>query len=349
MKRVITIILIIALGMTHSELMINARENTNLDLICDSIMESYRVIYSDEWKTKPYSEQIEAIDCFVSDVDSLTTNQLLKLMLCYPFKMDYLFFDSHIEGIEYLKRISSIFRTAYARNDFAMCVEALYTELMQEEINNQSLVNTIFLKDIMSLLELNRSLNNNSHQRIIDESIQSRLYGFIADGGTYTEGNTVYKTGWYYKYNTGEYCLKFQSGDYTTSEQTALIYNNIVNHPGWVYQAPPSKKYNCHSYAWISTDLDNRYWINTLNHYPNSSDVTFINTNGPVTISNSRVVIKAGNTVRHSVIASVTTSSNNILNSTQCVSKLGENGVYATSLADMYTLYGGTSHSVYTV
>lgn len=61
---------------------------------------------------------------------------------------------------------------------------------------------------------------------------------------------------------------KLKSGKELTSSEITQYKNYVSsNYPGATYIATPTKKYNCHSYAWYSQSTSNSYWMNDPSKY----------------------------------------------------------------------------------
>ena len=57
--------------------------------------------------------------------------------------------------------------------------------------------------------------------------------------------------------------------DWTRSEKDALNAYYSTAYPGANRLSDPTKKYNCHSYAWYWASTGNYYWISNPNAYMN--------------------------------------------------------------------------------
>lgn len=61
---------------------------------------------------------------------------------------------------------------------------------------------------------------------------------------------------------------KLKSGKELTSQEKTQCKNYVSStYPGATYIATPTKKYNCHSYAWYSQSTSNSYWMNDPSKY----------------------------------------------------------------------------------
>ena len=122
-----------------------------------------------------------------------------------------------------------------------------------------------------------------------------------------------------------------------TSELINLIREQMAAEYGVTEIDPPSRKYNCHSYAWHSVSTSNSYWINSPVGYMTDPHVTLDNSMP----AGSVVVYKANGTITHSAI--VTASS--LLHGFNAISKWGQAGVYNHVYNDVPASYLGSQSS----
>ena len=121
--------------------------------------------------------------------------------------------------------------------------------------------------------------------------------------------------------------------DWTNTEITALNNQTSTAYPSAIKLRNPTKKYNCHSYAWYSTSSSNHYWMNNPAKY--MSDGSYTNTSS--TSFNNKIYWKSGSSPVHSgIIASYINGGPYFA----CTSKWGELGLYNHPVVDCP--YGGT-------
>lgn len=138
--------------------------------------------------------------------------------------------------------------------------------------------------------------------------------------------------GTYTKYARTANCYKYISGEYTDVERVAMDAEFMIAHPSFTYLASSSKKYNCHSYAWIDSSA-NKYWLLNPNKY--AGNTTYFKKLGVTTYKSGDKIIFDTNT--HSVI---------MTGASKCKSKLGSLGVYKCTLSDALELYGSSAGNV---
>lgn len=337
----------------------------------------------------------------------LTTNELVKLALDYPFKLDFLAFDSVNRGIEHLYMSSNVYNELLNREDAAqelintfrtldvnysllqtssglndvfgesgydkeLVLEALLgsekvvenlseTQIIQiKEIVNDKLERklvycsdfstTLLFYDTISDTIENYSINNNSDS--ISDLLNS-TNGFTGTTTVTLSNGATYYSGTYSKYGKSAACYKYISGDYSSSEKQAFNASFSTTHPSWIIWDSATKKYNCHSYCWITTmSGSNVYWLNNPSNFAAASG-TFsgYGANTSIPSANAYIIIYDTYGPAHSLRscnASSGTSTTAIQTTTYCLSKLGNMGLYRTSLYDMYLLYDGKSYHVYT-
>ncbi len=142
-----------------------------------------------------------------------------------------------------------------------------------------------------------------------------------------------------------EVCDAWSNNDFSTYAQTTEDSQFTIENAGLYIEQieAASLRYNCHSYAWISSSNTNKYWINSLSSW--TTDATIVSYNSFASVGDT-VVLMSGNTVVHSaIVTSVGSNANTII----AKAKMGVRGVFLCTLADMMTIYGATSYYVYSV
>ena len=74
-------------------------------------------VLSEKWSTLSYSEAAAACDMPIEYAETLTTNELVKYALNYPFLLDILGYDSIIDGMNHLINKSGAFKELFSRKD----------------------------------------------------------------------------------------------------------------------------------------------------------------------------------------------------------------------------------------
>lgn len=186
-----------------------------------------------------------------------------------------------------------------------------------------------------------------------DLSTLTTIYGFTPSGemGTMNEGAT-YKIGTFTIFGVTAGCYQYYSGDYKDIEKNELNASFDTTHSSWTRNSTCTKKYNCHSFAWIDYTTSNIYWLNNPDFYSNSSSFSRIGIDCGAN-QGDRIIIEGsiaqsdgfGNDTYslHSLRATSTGSSWNFTTK----SKLGCMGVYTAPISDMFTFYSGFCYGVY--
>lgn len=173
------------------------------------------------------------------------------------------------------------------------------------------------------------------------EKSDSNLSGWSEYGWSAGFNNATYLVGTYSKYGVSSLAYSLVSGELQGFEQESIVRSIQYAHPNWVIVAGPTKKYNCHAYAWVSTSASTNYWINDPSAYANTFRIR--STYGKA-YSGDNIIIYQGMSAVHSLdTASSGTSSSQIMTR----SKLGQNGVFIAPLNEMMTLYSGITYTVY--
>ncbi|MBO5283552.1 MAG: hypothetical protein J6B43_10605 [Lachnospiraceae bacterium] len=161
--------------------------------------------------------------------------------------------------------------------------------------------------------------------------------GFTNSGqiATYNGGN--YYVGTYSKYGVSVNCYKFCSGELSSAEATD--YENLIStlYPSWEKVTSATRKFNCHSYAWIEQSTSNVYWLINPNAFATSSSFRYIGANGGANKGDHIIIINSYGESEHSLISTSTGTNSNSINT---ISKCGSAGIYRAVLADIILEYG---------
>lgn len=124
--------------------------------------------------------------------------------------------------------------------------------------------------------------------------------------------------------------------------QSSINYN-ATHHSSWVRVSDPTRKFNCHSYAWLQQSISNVYWLNTPSAFASSSAFSHIGANGGANNGDHIIITDSYGAPQHSLIA---TSTGTDCNSINTISKCESSGIYYAILADIFLVYG-TGYEVY--
>lgn len=162
---------------------------------------------------------------------------------------------------------------------------------------------------------------------------------------TKLEPVTTIMNGAYYYYGyqvingVSVYCYQFFLGDFSTEDKKYIRDDMADAHPTFSRVSDATKKYNCHSYAWYSVSTSNILWINDPGPvYGNTNYYAkwIIPMNTPV--SGDKVLFFTGSNLQHSAVLTGTST---------CISKLGQAGVYRTTVNEMKSLYNAPTTQFY--
>ena len=246
----------------------------------------YLVVESIDWQSMTRDEKIEACQFPLEYLNSLSTSNLLELVLENPFMLEMLAFDTVKDGFSRVysdfpalsilasrKDIGevliaryngeSIVRTGKVSSDSSYNINFLYMEILFHqpemriefsEVEVSRFVQAINKKNIdkqksSSIYEGSLSLY---HEELENEYILS------------TRATTTVKTP---KGSLVTVTDNTNLKDWTSAEIKTINAQYAKLYPNAKLVRDPSKKYNCHSYAWYSTSASNKYWMNNPSKY----------------------------------------------------------------------------------
>ncbi len=345
---------------------------------------SYEVDYtSNEWKYMSYADKVKSLNIAPEKLKDISTADVLNLALEYPLGLTFMAFDSFEKGFLNLIEISSVYKELMDRKDLSEAVFKQYASLVKEYDNSKDWIKKVMLEGIIrygcwdslnitekgfivrayeeiddwkEILEpiIEPYKENNNVQMIFGEQFSIMANGFTWNGGYTSFNSAIYYTGTYKKYGVTSSCYKYYYGEFTDTEKTN-IYNYVSsNFPSWIFSSPASKKYNCHSYVWISNDTyNNIYWLDDPSVFANATYYFIAGTLDSSLVSGQYAILyDASGTPLHSVKVNTTSTGSNktaYMSSSYVQSKVGAWGLYVTTMLDMYNLYGATTYRPYTV
>lgn len=359
-------------------------------LIDDMCSLSYDVdLSSEEWYNKSMLERVEECDFPEEVLDAASTEILLNLAVDYPLGANLFLGDTFEKGFELLVSHSAVFREMLSRNDLNDFIVLKYRDIAssfeQEKDTLRKLMlesviiyqwNSLSISERNTIAEIHDSVcdsiwgnyleikirQHNKIMQLLDSvsdsnSVNPVFRGFVTNGNTIYNGYAYYLTGTYYKYGKSASCWKFVSGE-LTDQQKQNIYNEIAAaHPNWIYSTGATRKYNCHSYVWISNDTyNNDFWLNDPRNFAQATSYfSAQNTNYVLESGQYVIIYKVTNNVHspvHSVKVNTSSSGSNTatyMSTSYVQSKLGQGGLYVTPMSDVFYYYSGNYYVPYNV
>ncbi len=169
------------------------------------------------------------------------------------------------------------------------------------------------------------------------DSILSYSEGFVNSGQVLAYNGGYYYLGTYNKYGVGAHCYMFYSIELTSDEAKEYDDQTAMFHPFWTKVSDATRKFNCHSYAWIQQSTSNVYWLPSPDVFASSSSFRCIGANGGADKGDRIIVTDSYGVSTHSLMV---TSAGTDANSIYTISKCGSAGIYSALLADIFLSYG---------
>lgn len=234
---------------------------------------------------------------------SMTTPALLETVLNYPLLINIYAFDSTEAGIKSVSQYFSGIEILFDRADAAECIATFYETQTFSENEEESLVRSNFLM----------ALGNHISASDISPLISTPSGTPVVAYANWTWANHR-----------------------MTQERAQANHNVLVaTFPRATVVSGINPAYNCHSYAWYSTSLSNKYWINDPDPY--MGDGSYYRQNSP-SVGNKACWSTQTNPTEHSAIVRSVSGGN-----VTFISKWGFNGVFIHSAEDC-PYYGNISY-----
>ena len=331
-------------------------------------------------KTLSFKEQLSIVNPTCEEVDRLTTEEMADLALKYPFLGDFWIMDSTAAYIQYLSRTSYLFEQLFSRDDVYKVLLKKLDELYIDTSILYSKSGDSFEKSgYIKWIFLNKffiynfdKLNDNEKgilleildkkkqpgfmmfetEKNLDAEIKyksivngTKSDGFNSSGQVISYNGGYYYPGVYIKYGTSASCYQFSYGDLTQTEINCILNYMNTYHSNWNKITDPTRKFNCHAYAWINSSSSNIYWLPSPNSFKNASSYfTYIGDCCSTNTGDHIVVYDNYGVSQHSLI--VTSGGNPQYTNVYTRSKCGLAGIYDVEITDIVMAYG-SGYEVY--
>ncbi len=242
-----------------------------------------------KWKSfQSHDEMIEA--CQIPDdvLHNLTTPQLVKACLDYPLSGDVLQYNSYDTGFQSQYRSFNGLQELFKRQNFASELTKLFLSLDLSDLTETEFLPSYkfrFINVLISQDAVVDALTNNEKEAILakSQSLQDNIRNkyqniFVQDdiaNASQRIASSMVDTSspiTPYDYST---TVQTQKGTdvpaiKVTTELSSEDYQEALNwinttYPNATILRNPTKKYNCHSYAWYSQSSSNTIWIDRPN------------------------------------------------------------------------------------
>lgn len=203
---------------------------------------------TDEWKElTSFQEMIAA--CHVDEelLASMTTPALLETVLNYPLLVNVYCFNSLEQGMDSVSQYFKGIELLAAREDAADCLQEYRQSQARSQERNPAAIE-IYLDMLTGYL-------NPEEASVPEDSDAEQSKAVEPRSTVVTPAGNALPNEYVESDRTWEY--------YNLTEENALVLQNQLfsDYPQLTVVSNPKPAYNCHSYAWHSTDINNRYWI----------------------------------------------------------------------------------------
>jgi hypothetical protein len=282
---------------------------------------TYPIINNDSWKKMSRDERIAACQIPDDKIDKMSTDALLNSILNNPFMIDILAFDTYQDGFKKVYEEIPAFHKLVKRSDFSGAFMQNCAKCNSNDSIKNNDIKTIYSSILVAQPEIGSFVSLSDKEAIIKSLgentvlLNSLKENMIAT--TTTSVNTP---------NGTAVSVINESGvtDWTAAQKSQINASVLAAYPNNQVISNPTKKYNCHSYAWYSKSTSNHYWMNDPSAY--MSDGSYYNAGGYVMAAGDKIHWNDGS---HSAIVQYVGQSYS-----KYISKWGSEGVYTHYLND---------------
>lgn len=267
-KRLLVLLLVVCFCAANTLSVVSASTHTNQK--DDSLItfdDDYLIEQLDTYRAEMLSNN--------SELDKYDTETIIEEII--NSQLNYIYcFDTFEEGINIFKNNNKYFRELLTRADAGAKLMDLYDGINLYQYDTGIILRYDKFEVLLSQIEILNLFSPDERVQLNDlksikaqqkTSIEQNAYEFglfdvqllaNENNAPYTPNGTVV-----------EYASLFSGQDFTQSEISNIITDDgdKLGYTENVRLGNPSKRYNCHSYAWYSQNtVSNNYWIS----YPNS-------------------------------------------------------------------------------
>ena len=360
--------LVVFPGTTNAYSLYNENEINYTERYQDLVSPVYSTTETSAWKTMSRPARMAACQLTGMIIQELSTSELLLAVLEFPFFIDIFAYDDMLVGYSCVYSECCALKAFMERDDAIESIISFYEKIpvprtINSAINEKNYSILWKTELLLEYSDLIADMTTTQKQALLDilhykETIKSKsptVYqtgksGVIekiidSDENLRTQNEYVYTPNGspvlVYKWTNSDV-------DFNTT-QINLIHNDMAAaYPNATKLSNPTKKYNCHSYAWYSQSTSNVRWMDDPSLYMSDgsySQVTKLNTS-----VGDRLVyyypIDSGETgISHSSIIYSYTDYPRSRRTFVVESKWGKAGLYRHSVGDDPYLYFGGSIS----
>ena len=242
----------------------------------------YGIINSPEWSQMTRIERVAACQLPAEELHNLVTDELVQVVLDYPFFVDARAFNTNREGFlrvlaestalqELLNREDNVdvLISRYATTDIGTAAHAFsednsFSELWRLEMllaqpEISSLMTEQQIVEVLEIVE-EKYEEKNSNPELYQDATDMFFQSVKELGGVST-----YASSSYVQTPNGSNVLvriwQSSDGDFSTTAKQELADEVAVAYPNATRLRHATIKYNCHSYAWYSTSASNIRWM----------------------------------------------------------------------------------------
>lgn len=274
---------------------------------------------TEEWfAIESHSEKVKMLQIPQETLEKMTTQALAESVANYPYLGDMLAFSTSEKGYETVRDGFNGLQELENRPDGISALSEYYESQQMMRSTDMSYV---VRSAIEITIEENRIENN---EQALNERVAAAQLPKTPSGTTVTSS----------------WC-HYDSPELTASER-ADINDYVKSNYGLSPLREPTRKYNCHSYAWYSQSSSNLWWIDYPDDFMNDSYYT--ENTGVITGNNIAVYRSHPSSTEylHSAIVTGVGTGSGPNPPITVVSKWGRMGLYSHMLYNCPADYGRT-------
>lgn len=248
----------------------------------------YSVVDSPEWIDMNRNERVRACQLSEKFIHNASTSTLLQAVLRNPFMIDIYAFDTYTDGFNHVYNEFPYLKELSMRSDLGENLIACYQSLpiltqASLQDTDSSVIDLSILEIMIAQPQITDKLNREDIRTLValaEDKYNQKEECISVYGGSYSTfyeaidevpnsvialaTSTTVRTP---KGSAVQVINNSNIRDWTAQEIQELNSRYSSAYPTATRMRNPTKKYNCHSYAWYSTATSNYYWMNDPTPY----------------------------------------------------------------------------------
>lgn len=248
----------------------------------------YSIVNTVEWQEEMgREERLAAVQIPDSLINSLSTEDLLALVLANPFMIELYCFDSYEAAFAQVYDQIPALAALTERDDFGDALVNYYESIPTENArtfgsDDKSVMDLLYLEVLVAQPKFTDALDDcdvvalaQVAEQKSQDSVNAGNYSTLYDALEENPNSQLARATVYTPNGSAVTVINNRSiTDFSSTQKRNFNSETLRTYPTATNLADASKKYNCHSYAWYSHSTSNYYWMDDPSAYMRDGSYT---------------------------------------------------------------------------